>query len=134
MVFLTAQAPMDLILKEELSQIEGVKMIKEIRPVLPVLSSKNTRVPFLTVDEMLAYYADKNLSLCELVVKHESQRGNISEDEVMRKMKENRKILKNKNVRGRQRPRHQKHPKQNRQQASSHIVLFSSSPQNRNRT
>lgn len=94
-VLLTAQAPMDSILKEELSQIEGVKMIKEIRPVLPVLSSKNTRVPFITVEEMLAYNADKNLSLWELAVKYESQRGNISEDEVMRKMNEIRKILKN---------------------------------------
>lgn len=95
MVLLTAQAPLDSILKEELSQIEGVKMIKEIRPVLPVLSSKNTRVPFITVEEMLAYNADKNLSLWELAVKYESQRGNISEDEVLAKMNEIRKILKN---------------------------------------
>lgn len=95
MVLLTAQAPLDAILKEELSQIEGVKIIKEIHPVLPVLSSKNTKVPFITVEEMLAYNADKGLSLWELAVKYESQRGNISEDEVMRKMDEIRKILKN---------------------------------------
>ncbi|TDQ16567.1 L-serine dehydratase [Algoriphagus boseongensis] len=95
MVLLTAQAPIDPILREELSQIEGVKMIKEIRPVLPVLSSKNTRVPFITVEEMFAYNEDKNLPLWELAVRYESMRGNISEEEVLAKMDDIRIILKN---------------------------------------
>lgn len=95
MVLLTDQKPIDSILKEELTQIEGVNMIKEIRPVLPVLSSKNTQVPFITVEEMLAYNADKNLSLWELAVRYESQRGNISEEEVLAKMEQIRVILKN---------------------------------------
>jgi len=95
MILLTAQSPIDPILKEELNQIEGVEKIKEIRPVLPILSSKNTQVPFITVEEMLAYNNGKDLSLWQLATRYESIRGNISEEEVISKMENIRVILKN---------------------------------------
>jgi len=94
-VMVAAQAPMDDTILQELQQIEGVTSIKQINPVLPILSEKDTRVPFITVEEMLAYNRDKNLPLWQLAAWYESMRGNISEEEVFAKMDEIRIIMKN---------------------------------------
>ncbi len=72
---------------KELNELESVLFIKELKPVLPVLSKKNLEVPFITCDEMYAYNKDKNLKLWELAVHYESQRGSISHEEVMEKMR-----------------------------------------------
>ena len=77
-----------------LAGLTGFLKIKRLDPVLPVLTSKKTRVPFITVAEMLEYNRDKNLSLWELAIKYESARGNISEAEVLKKMEDIRIILK----------------------------------------
>lgn len=90
-----SQAFFDDSILEELKGMEGVTQIKQIKPVLPVLTRKNTVVPFITCDEMFAYNEDKNLSLWELAVRYESMRGNITEEEVLSKMKDIRIILKN---------------------------------------
>lgn len=94
-IAITSQTFLDETLLDELIAIEGVSKIKQIKPVLPVLSRKNLTVPFLTCEEMMAYNQDKNLSLWELAVRYESIRGNISEAEVLSKMNEIRIILKN---------------------------------------
>lgn len=94
-LILKSQAFLDETFLEEFKAIDGVISIKQVKPVLPVLTRKNTVVPFITCDEMLAYNDDKNLSLWELAVKYESMRGNISEEEVLLKMKDIRIILKN---------------------------------------
>ncbi|MBI5293992.1 MAG: L-serine ammonia-lyase, iron-sulfur-dependent, subunit alpha [Chloroflexi bacterium] len=65
-----------------------IKHWKTIEPVLPVMSRKNTKVPFMTCAEMLQYNADKNLALWELAVHYESARGNISHEQVFQKMSE----------------------------------------------
>ncbi len=61
--------------------------IKKLRPVLPVLSRKGMDVPFSTCEEMLKYNEDKNWDLWELAIHYESIRGNISSDDVFKKMK-----------------------------------------------
>ena len=74
-------------IKEELSNLDDVVTVKQLAPVLPVLSRKDLSVPFITCDEMLAYNEGKNLSLCELAIHYESDRGNISHEEVFEKMR-----------------------------------------------
>jgi L-serine dehydratase len=74
---------------------EYVTSIKLLRPVLPVLTAKDQKVPFITCDEMLEYNKNKSLELWELAVKYESIRGNISEAEVLLKMKGILGILRN---------------------------------------
>lgn len=44
-------------------------------------------VPFITCDEMYTYNQDKNLELWQLAVHYESQRGSISHDLVIERMK-----------------------------------------------
>ena len=70
-----------------LRSLFDIKSIKQIAPVLPVLSRKEIEVPFITCSEMLAYNRDKNLDLWELAIHYESQRGGITHDQVMQKMK-----------------------------------------------
>lgn len=71
----------------ELLALQGVSMIRKIEPVLPVLSRKSLTVPFVSCNEMLAYNAGKNLSLYELAVAYEMERGHISAEEVFDKMR-----------------------------------------------
>lgn len=75
--------------------IDEVQSIKKLAPVLPVLSRKDLRVPFITCNEMLLYNEDKNLALWELATAYESQRGNISKEEVFEKMRAIVRIMRN---------------------------------------
>lgn len=71
---------------EHLSASEHVHQVIPIRPVLPIEAQKKTRVPFITVEKMLEYNQDRNLSLWELALEYESIRGNIPKETVMAKM------------------------------------------------
>jgi L-serine dehydratase len=77
----------DEIIKEIRSSFK-VKLLKMLSPVLPVLSSKNTEVPFITCQQMLNFNKDKNLSLWELATHYESARGNLALEQVFERMKE----------------------------------------------
>lgn len=80
--------PLTSTILEELTIMEEVLFVKTLTPVLPVLARKNLTVPFITCEEMLTYNKSKNLSLWELAVHYESQRGHISHEEVFDKMRE----------------------------------------------
>ncbi|MHA2363104.1 MAG: L-serine ammonia-lyase, iron-sulfur-dependent, subunit alpha [Candidatus Hodarchaeales archaeon] len=71
----------------DISKKFNFSTIKELNPILPVLSNKGTDVPFSNCDEMLLFNEDKNLDLWELAVHYESIRGEISAKEVFNKMK-----------------------------------------------
>ncbi len=63
-----------------------IQFIKEIKPVLPILSFQGIKVPFITCTEMLEYNRDKNLDLWELAIHYERARGAITDAQVMQKM------------------------------------------------
>ena len=79
----------------EINAFDEVISIKQLHPVLPVLARKNLSVPFITCEEMLQYNEGKNLSLWQLAVHYEAQRGHISHDEVFEKMRGIVKIMEN---------------------------------------
>ena len=72
----------------ELYSQYGIKGLKAISPVLPVLSRKGIKVPFITCEEMLQYNEGRNLELWELAVQYESARGNMSHGQAFQRMKE----------------------------------------------
>jgi len=72
----------------KLKGLNKITSIKQLNPILPVLSWKNCKIPFTSSYEMLKKYKDKDLRLWELAVLYESERGNLSKDEVFSKMKE----------------------------------------------
>ena len=72
-----------------LELLEGEPEVREVRaldPVLPVLSKRGMRVPFLTSGEMMAYNEGRDLDLWELAAHYEGARGGISQDEVIEEM------------------------------------------------
>lgn len=81
-------------LQVQLVAMNNVMSIKKLSPVLPVLSRKDIKVPFTTCNEMLDYNKNKNLSLLQLAVLYESERGNITEQEIFEQMKKIVRILK----------------------------------------
>ncbi len=72
-----AQSFPDGLLHEQLASMVEVMFIRNLAPVLPVLSRKDVEVPFTICNEMLEYNRDKNLSLLELAILYEGQRGNF---------------------------------------------------------
>lgn len=82
-----AQSFPDELLEAQLISMEDIISIKKLSPVLPILSRKNSKVPFATCNEMLDFNKNKNLSLLELAILYESERGNISEEEIFEKMR-----------------------------------------------
>lgn len=89
-----AQHFLDEALQEQLSSLEDILFIKNLSPVLPVLSRKDIKVPFTTCNEMLEYNKNKDLSLLQLAIRYESERGKISEEVIFEKMRKIVRILK----------------------------------------
>ena len=80
---------------KELLAFSEVSSIKKLAPVLPIMARKKVTVPFITCEEMLAYNEGKNLSLWELAVVYESERGGITKEAVFEKMREILHIMEN---------------------------------------
>ncbi|MHA2500165.1 MAG: L-serine ammonia-lyase, iron-sulfur-dependent, subunit alpha [Candidatus Hodarchaeales archaeon] len=81
------------------SEFEITNII-QLSPIVPVLSRKGMEVPFRTYDEMLQYNENKNMDLWELAVHYESIRGNISPEDVLKKMKRIVRIMENSIIKG----------------------------------
>ena len=77
--------PSDIIANIE--AIVGVANVCYLRPVVPVLSRKDLKVPFLTCEDMMAVGQEQGLELWELALLYESARGGVSEAEVFEKMR-----------------------------------------------
>ena len=87
--FIEIKSPIALseTIAKEILQMYSVEAIKSINPVLPIMSRKGMKVPFITCNEMMAFNKNKNKALWELAVDYESMRGNISPEQVIEKMK-----------------------------------------------
>ncbi|MGD9048842.1 MAG: serine dehydratase, partial [Anaerolineae bacterium] len=72
----------------ELCAAFDVRQIKTLSPVLPVLSRKDIRVPFVTCEEMLRTNEELGLELWELAVHFECARGDLSPAQVIQQMDE----------------------------------------------
>ena len=82
-----SQSFLDVDVLEDLWKTGGVWSIKQLNPVLPVMARKGMKVPFISCAQMLEYNEGKSLSLWQLAIEYEKMRGNISEKEVMQKMR-----------------------------------------------
>ncbi len=73
---------------ELLAGLPGIRAVKRLGPVLPVLSRKGMSVPFGSCAEMLDHDAGRETPLWQLAVAYEMARGNLTEAEVVAKMVE----------------------------------------------
>lgn len=69
-----------------LESLPGIIRVKRLAPVLPVLSSRNSSVPFGSCLEMLTHDGGRGTPLWQLAVAYESARGGIPAEEVIEKM------------------------------------------------
>jgi L-serine dehydratase len=83
-----SQAFIDQKILHDLHKQFAITAIKELNPVLPILSRKGIEIPFKTCDEMLIFNENRKLDLWELAVEYEKSRGDISAQEVFNKMRD----------------------------------------------
>lgn len=77
----------------DLAGFAGVRAVRRLAPVLPVLSRRGMTVPFTSCAEMLRYDAGRGLPLWKLAAEYEMARGGLSEADVLAKMTEIVRIL-----------------------------------------
>jgi L-serine dehydratase len=80
---------------DTLNHYDGVTAVKQVFPVLPVLSRKQLKVPFLNCHKMLEYNQGLDLDFWELALHYESARGDISQEQVLGKMADIVRIMRN---------------------------------------
>ena len=71
-----------------LEKSSGARRSRFLNAVLPVLSRKNLTVPFTRCGEMIEQAKGKEFALWEAAANYEGERGGISQEEVLDKMKE----------------------------------------------
>jgi L-serine dehydratase len=82
--------------EQTLAKLNGefdIRVVKRLSPVLPVLSHRDTHVPFTTCADMLRYDSDRNTPLWKLAVEYEVARGGLTEAEVISRMMDIVRIL-----------------------------------------
>jgi L-serine dehydratase len=67
---------------------EGILWIREIDPVLPVMSGACKAMPFADINEVLEFIEGKKTDLAELAIQYECARGGIDENKVLSLMRE----------------------------------------------
>jgi len=87
LIEIKAQSFLEPEIVSELHSRYNIQGIRTLSPVLPVLSRKGIRVPFITCEQMLQYNQGQDLDLWELALRYESARGNMSHDKVFQDMK-----------------------------------------------
>jgi len=83
---ITSRTSPDKIRIEAAALKAGAVAVRNLPPVLPILTPREMAVPFGTCGEMLAYNRSRKLSLAELAVEYESARGGVGRDEIVGKM------------------------------------------------
>jgi L-serine dehydratase len=86
LIQIQSRSPLPASVMAGLAAQPGLLWIRSLAPVLPVLSRRQMRVPFITSAEMLAYRPGETLDLGRLALRYESARGDIPEEEVFGRM------------------------------------------------
>jgi len=84
----------DAVLAEIKEQFD-ILAVRELSPVLPILSRSRLEVPFTTCEQMLQHKGYRDKFLWQLALAYECARGNLIEQEVLKRMNEIIRILRN---------------------------------------
>jgi L-serine dehydratase len=83
------------------AQIDAISLedetiaIRILPPVLPILTPGEIEIPFGSCEQMFAYNKSRQLGLAELAIEYESARGGIGRDEIIDKMVDIVRTMKN---------------------------------------
>lgn len=77
----------DKSLVDHIDQFEEVKKIRYVKPIMPVISGRETELPFSSIESLEAYSQNEGLSLGELGLLYEQHRSGLSVEALKGKMK-----------------------------------------------
>ncbi|MFP6677656.1 MAG: hypothetical protein VB878_21395, partial [Pirellulaceae bacterium] len=93
---LASSSPLaDVYCNEKIEPNLSSTRVRQLSPVLPVLSRRDMNIPFETCREMLEVEEGEKLNLWELAARYEAARGGIALPEVMEQMLELTAIMEN---------------------------------------
>jgi L-serine dehydratase len=78
-----SRTPIRSEVEKMVSGLEGVSWIRQIDPVLPVLSDSMQSLPFTTIKEMLKSADEESFDLATMAIKYESARAGIDQQKVL---------------------------------------------------
>lgn len=90
-----AQEFIDDAILSEMKEQFNILAVRKLSPVLPVLSSVGLEVPFTTCKQMLEHKGYLGKFLWQLALMYECARGNLTEQEVLKRMSEIIQIMRN---------------------------------------
>ena len=79
----------------EMKKQFNILTVEKLSPVLPVLSRSGLQIPFTTCKQMLDQKESSGKSLCEMALVYECARGNLTEQDVFKRMNEIVRIMRN---------------------------------------
>jgi len=77
-----------------LQKLKNILYIRQLDPVMPVVSVKDCCIPYNTASKMLSYWEKKGGELWELAALYESSRGKLTQAKIFSKMRKIVNILK----------------------------------------
>ena len=78
-----------------IDKIEGLLWVRQIEPVMPILSGITDALPFSSIDEMMQLSEQNGSDLADLAILYESARAGISDEKVLSLMQEIVVVIKN---------------------------------------
>ena len=85
---LRSTKPVDKLLMAEIRSHNAVEFVRNLQPVLPILSTPDVNVPFSTAEELLQYTQEEGLTLSQAAIQYEAARGRLQPEEVKEKMRQ----------------------------------------------
>lgn len=84
---LESSKPLDKSLIDYIKQIEGVKKVSNVIPIMPVIAGNEKELPFLSIDSLIKYSESEGMSLGSLGLLYEQYRSGLSQEVLKGKMK-----------------------------------------------
>ena len=73
---------------EWVAEYEGVRWIRQIVPVMPIMSGVNKPLPFNSISEMMTLAEQKSMDFADLAILYESERAGIDSQKVISLMRD----------------------------------------------
>lgn len=88
LIYLKSPIAFPLKVIEQLRPFAAIENIIALKPILPIVSGKESDLPFTTIESLIAYAEKENLDLAAIGLHYEKGLSGLSEELLLNKMKE----------------------------------------------
>jgi len=78
--------PFDEKVVKDIASLSEVRKVANIPPIMPVISGNHKKLPFSTIEALITYGKEENMSLGELGLMYEQYRSGLSHEDLLSKM------------------------------------------------